>query len=187
MGIRNLFFGTTIVAVSALVASITTYKVIERNNTTETASTTTETIGLPAHKAAFTQASVPQQHIDLTDAADKSIHAVVHIKSTQNSRTQTIQRAPDIYDFFFGDGTGRRQEIRTQPRVGFGSGVILTEDGYIVTNHHVIDNADVIDVTLNDNRSFKGRLIGSDENTDLALIKIEVDEKLPALPVGNRK
>ena len=185
MGIRNLFFGTTIVAVSALVASITTYKVIERNNTTETASTTTETIGLPAHKAAFTQASVPQQHIDLTDAADKSIHAVVHIKSTQNSRTQTIQRAPDIYDFFFGDGTGRRQEIRTQPRVGFGSGVILTEDGYIVTNHHVIDNADVIDVTLNDNRSFKGRLIGSDENTDLALIKIEVDEKLPALPVGN--
>ena len=185
MGIRNLFFGTTIVAVSALVASITTYKVIERNNTTETASTTAETIGLPVHKAAFTQASVPQQHIDLTDAADKSIHAVVHIKSTQNSRTQTIQRAPDIYDFFFGDGTGRRQEIRTQPRVGFGSGVILTEDGYIVTNHHVIDNADVIDVTLNDNRSFKGRLIGSDENTDLALIKIEVDEKLPALPVGN--
>lgn len=183
MGIRNLFFGTTIVAVSALVASITTYKVIERNNTTETA--TTETIGLPVHKAAFTQASTPQQHIDLTDAADKSIHAVVHIKSTQNSRTQTIQRAPDIYDFFFGDGTGRRQEIRTQPRVGFGSGVILTEDGYIVTNHHVIDNADVIDVTLNDNRSFKGRLIGSDENTDLALIKIEVDEKLPALPVGN--
>lgn len=185
MGIRNLFFGTTIVAVSALVASITTYKVIERNNTTEKASATTEAIGLPVHKAAFTHSLAPQQHIDLTDAADKSIHAVVHIKSTQNSRTQTIQRAPDIYDFFFGDGTGRRQEIRTQPRVGFGSGVILSEDGYIVTNHHVIDNADVIDVTLNDNRSFKGRLVGSDENTDLALIKIEVDEKLPALPVGN--
>ena len=185
MGIRNLFFGTTIVAVSALVASITTYKVIERNNTTEKAPATTEAIGLPVHKAAFTHSLAPQQHIDLTDAADKSIHAVVHIKSTQNSRTQTIQRAPDIYDFFFGDGTGRRQEIRTQPRVGFGSGVILSEDGYIVTNHHVIDNADVIDVTLNDNRSFKGRLVGSDENTDLALIKIEVDEKLPALPVGN--
>lgn len=183
MGIRNLFLGTTIVAVSALVASITTYKVIERSDISET--TATEAIGLPIQKAAFTQPSAPQQHIDLTDAADKSIHAVVHIKSTQNSRTQTIQRAPDIYDFFFGDGTGRRQEIRTQPRVGFGSGVILTEDGYIVTNHHVIDNADVIDVTLNDNRSFKGRLIGSDENTDLALIKIEVDEKLPALPVGN--
>ena len=140
---------------------------------------------MPIQQAAFTQPSTPQQYIDLTDAADKSIHAVVHIKSTQNSKTQTIRRAPDIYDFFFGDGMGRQQEIRTQPRVGFGSGVILTEDGYIVTNHHVIDNADVIDVTLNDNRSFKGRLIGSDENTDLALIKIEVDEKLPALPVGN--
>ena len=147
--------------------------------------TETKTIGLPIQQAAFTQPSMPQQYIDLTDAADKSIHAVVHIKSTQNSKTQTIRRAPDIYDFFFGDGMGRQQEIRTQPRVGFGSGVILTEDGYIVTNHHVIDNADVIDVTLNDNRSFKGRLIGSDENTDLALIKIEVDEKLPALPVGN--
>ncbi len=183
MGIKNLFFGTAVVVASAAVASITTYKVIERNNKVEI--TETKTIGLPIQQAAFTQPSTPQQYIDLTDAADKSIHAVVHIKSTQNSKTQTIRRAPDIYDFFFGDGMGRQQEIRTQPRVGFGSGVILTEDGYIVTNHHVIDNADVIDVTLNDNRSFKGRLIGSDENTDLALIKIEVDEKLPALPVGN--
>ncbi len=183
MGIKNLFFGTAVVVASAAVASITTYKVIERNNKVEI--TETKTIGLPIQQAAFTQPSMPQQYIDLTDAADKSIHAVVHIKSTQNSKTQTIRRAPDIYDFFFGDGMGRQQEIRTQPRVGFGSGVILTEDGYIVTNHHVIDNADVIDVTLNDNRSFKGRLIGSDENTDLALIKIEVDEKLPALPVGN--
>ena len=183
MGIKNLFFGTAVVVASAAVASITTYKGIERNNKVEI--TETKTIGLPIQQAAFTQPSTPQQYIDLTDAADKSIHAVVHIKSTQNSKTQTIRRAPDIYDFFFGDGMGRQQEIRTQPRVGFGSGVILTEDGYIVTNHHVIDNADVIDVTLNDNRSFKGRLIGSDENTDLALIKIEVDEKLPALPVGN--
>ena len=183
MGIKNLFFGTAVVVASAAVASITTYKVIERNNKVEI--TETKTIGLPIQQVAFTQPSTPQQYIDLTDAADKSIHAVVHIKSTQNSKTQTIRRAPDIYDFFFGDGMGRQQEIRTQPRVGFGSGVILTEDGYIVTNHHVIDNADVIDVTLNDNRSFKGRLIGSDENTDLALIKIEVDEKLPALPVGN--
>jgi Do/DeqQ family serine protease len=131
------------------------------------------------------QAFGMQERVDLTDAADKSLHAVVHIKSTENSKTRTVRTAPDIYDLFFGDGMGRQQEIRTQPRVGFGSGVILTEDGYIVTNNHVIDGADEIDVTLNDNRSFKGRLVGSDDKTDLALIKIEVDEKLPALPVGD--
>jgi Do/DeqQ family serine protease len=184
MGIKNLIFGAAVVAVSASVASVTTYKVIEKNNTSNSVQTTGAT-EVPVLKASYSQATVPQRHIDLTDAADKSIHAVVHIKSTQNSRTQTIRRAPDIYDFFFGDGMGRQQEVRTQPRVGFGSGVILTEDGYIVTNHHVINGADELDVTLNDNRTFKGRLIGSDENTDLALIKIEVDEKLPALPVGN--
>ena len=184
MGIKNLILGAAVIAVSASVASVTTYKVIEKNNASQSVQAATAT-EVPVLKASYTQTSAPQRHIDLTDAADKSIHAVVHIKSTKNSRTQTIRRAPDIYDFFFGDGMGRQQEIRTQPRVGFGSGVILTEDGYIVTNHHVIDGADELDVTLNDNRTFKGRLIGSDENTDLALIKIEVDEKLPALPVGN--
>ena len=125
------------------------------------------------------------QRVDLTDAAEKSVHAVVHIKSTQNSKTRTVRRAPDIYDFFFGDGTGREQTIRTQPRVGFGSGVILSEDGYIVTNNHVIADADEIMVTLNDNRTLPARLVGTDENTDLALIKVESDDDLEYLPVGN--
>ncbi|MBQ6693470.1 MAG: Do family serine endopeptidase [Bacteroidaceae bacterium] len=125
------------------------------------------------------------QRVDLTDAAEKSVHAVVHIKSTQNSKTRTVRRAPDIYDFFFGDGTGREQTIRTQPRVGFGSGVILSEDGYIVTNNHVIADADEIMVTLNDNRTLPARLVGTDENTDLALIKVESDDDLDYLPVGN--
>lgn len=125
------------------------------------------------------------QRVDLTDAAEKSVHAVVHIKSTQNSKTRTVRRAPDIYDFFFGDGTGREQTIRTQPRVGFGSGVILSKDGYIVTNNHVIADADEIMVTLNDNRTLPARLVGTDENTDLALIKVESDDDLEYLPVGN--
>ena len=74
--------------------------------------------------------------------------------------------------------------MRTQPRVGIGSGVIISKDGYIVTNNHVIDKADEISVTLNDNREFKGRLIGTDPSTDLALIKIEADD-LPTIPVGD--
>ncbi len=183
-GIRNLFLGATVIAVSAVVASVTTYKVLE-NGKIMSANVAEEKNGLQLHKASMPQTFNMQERVDLTEAADKSLHAVVHIKSTENSKTRTIRRAPDIYDFFFGDGMGRQQEVRTQPRVGFGSGVILTEDGYIVTNNHVIDGADEIDVTLNDNRTFKGRLIGSDDKTDLALIKIEVDEKLPALPVGD--
>jgi Do/DeqQ family serine protease len=91
---------------------------------------------------------------------------------------------PDLFDFFFGDGMGRQQQIRTQPRVGFGSGVIISKDGYIVTNNHVIDGADEIDVKLNDNREFKGRLIGTDPNTDLALVKIEGDG-FPTIPIGD--
>jgi Do/DeqQ family serine protease len=126
----------------------------------------------------------PAQPVDLTDAAENSIHAVVHIKSTQLGRTQTIQQMPDLFDFFFGDGMGRQQQVRTQPRVGFGSGVIISKDGYIVTNNHVIEGADEIDVKLNDNREFKGKLIGTDPNTDLALIKIEGDE-FPTIPIGN--
>ncbi len=183
-GIRNLFLGATVIAVSAVVASVTTYKVLEKGNISSGNTTETEN-SLQLQKASMPQTFNMQERVDLTEAADKSLHAVVHIKSTENSKTRTIRRAPDIYDFFFGDGMGRQQEVRTQPRVGFGSGVILTEDGYIVTNNHVIDGADEIDVTLNDNRTFKGRLIGSDDKTDLALIKIEVDEKLPALPVGD--
>ena len=74
--------------------------------------------------------------------------------------------------------------MQTPERVGFGSGVIISKDGYIVTNNHVIDNADVISVKLNDGREYKGRVIGTDPSTDLALVKIEADE-LPTIPVGN--
>ena len=68
--------------------------------------------------------------------------------------------------------------------MGFGSGVIISKDGYIVTNNHVIDKADIISVKLNDGREFKGRIIGTDPSTDLALVKIE-GEDLPTIPVGD--
>lgn len=91
---------------------------------------------------------------------------------------------PDIFDFFFGDGRGQQRQIQTQPRVGFGSGVIISKDGYIVTNNHVVEGADEITVKLNDDRELKGRIIGTDPSTDLALIKIEGDD-FPTVPVGN--
>ena len=121
----------------------------------------------------------------MTQAAENSLHAVVHIKSTQEAKTRTVQQAPDIFDFFFGDGRGQQRQVQSQPRVGFGSGVIISKDGYIVTNNHVIEGADEISVKLNDNREFRGRVIGTDPSTDLALIKIESEDDLPTIPVGD--
>lgn len=180
--IKKLFGYTALMLGSALVAGVTTYVLMHKNAVKETVVAVPQEQGFAMPTALFD--SKPSQPVDLTDAAESSIHAVVHIKSTQLSKTQTIQQMPDIFDFFFGDGTGRQQQIRTQPRVGFGSGVIISKDGYIVTNNHVIDGADEIDVKLNDNREFKGRLIGTDPNTDLALVKIEGDD-FPTLPIGN--
>ncbi|HIZ01122.1 MAG TPA: trypsin-like peptidase domain-containing protein, partial [Candidatus Bacteroides merdipullorum] len=124
------------------------------------------------------------QPVDLTQAAETSVHAVVHIRSTQLGRTETVRTMPDIFDFFFGDPRGQERQVKTQPRVGFGSGVIISKDGYIVTNNHVVEDADEITVKLNDERELKGRVIGTDPDTDLALLKIEGDD-FPTLPVGD--
>ncbi len=178
----NSLFGISIIAASALVAGYTAYRVAGY--------TPVETVVAEEERPSFiTKAAFASpdglKRIDLTEAADKSLHAVVHIKSTAKGKTAIVRRAPDIYDFFFGDGMGRQQRVQTQPRVGFGSGVILSDDGYIVTNNHVIDGADEIQVTLNDNRTYAARLVGADANTDLALVKIEPDDKLPFLTVGD--
>ncbi|MBR3884032.1 MAG: Do family serine endopeptidase [Bacteroidaceae bacterium] len=181
--VKNSLLLLAIVFSSAVVAWATVRKMSVDNSDTD--STKVVENSFLARTASYSPQVNGMQRVDLTAAAEKSVHAVVHIKSTQNSKTKTIRRAPDIYDFFFGDGTGREQTVRTQPRVGFGSGVILSADGYIVTNNHVIDGADEVMVTLNDNRSYPARVVGSDENTDLALIKIEADGDLEYLTVAD--
>ena len=180
---RTITIGFAIVAFGVTVAGATAHIVANKTMVKEV-SEAESTLPSFVTKAVF-DGNSGLQRTDLTDAAEKSVHAVVHIKSTQNSKTRTVRRVPDIYDFFFGDGMGREQTIKTQPRVGFGSGVILSKDGYIVTNNHVIDNADEITVTLNDNRTLRARLIGTDEKTDLALIKVESDSDLEFLPIGD--
>lgn len=134
--------------------------------------------------SAYLAASGKMQPVDLTEAAEKTVHGVVHIKSTVKSRTQTYQEIPGLIEQFMYGARPRERQYRTQPQVGYGSGVILTKDGYIVTNNHVIEKADEIQVTLNDNRVFNATLVGADANTDLALIKIEGDE-FPVVPMGN--
>ncbi len=132
---------------------------------------------------------VPSALVDLTAAAETSVNAVVYIKVTTNSKTKTVAVQDPFADFFgdffgFGGGGTQRRQIQTPKREGAGSGVIISADGYIVTNNHVVSEADELLVKLNDNREFKGRIIGTDEQTDLALIKIE-GKDFPTLPIGD--
>ncbi len=116
--------------------------------------------------------------IDFTSAADKAIHSVVHVKNV--SVRKVVYNNPMI-EFFYGSRGG----IQQQEQVGTGSGVIISEDGYIVTNNHVIDGANDLEVTLNNNKTYKAKLIGTDSKMDVALLKIEANEKLPFIVFGD--
>jgi len=110
---------------------------------------------------------------DLTFAAKKSINAVVHVKNT------SIVKENDSWalQFFYGDDSRKR--------VGTGSGVIISPDGYIITNHHVIENSSEVIVTTNDNKEYKAEIVGSDEVTDVAVLKINSNEKFEYILFGD--
>jgi Do/DeqQ family serine protease len=131
----------------------------------------------PAALTTFTGLEGKAVPVDLTVAAEKTVHAVVHVKT--ESRVSRTYRNP-LYEFFY----GHPYQSEPEPVVGFGSGVIVSPDGYIITNNHVIKNSENISVTLNDNREFDAQLVGTDPSTDLAVIKIS-DEDLPFVPFGN--
>jgi serine protease Do len=107
--------------------------------------------------------------IDFTTAAENTVHTVVHVK---NVSVRTV--SDPIMEFFYGSRGGQQQE-----QIGTGSGVIISQDGYIVTNNHVVKDANDLEVTLNNNRSYKAKLIGTDSKMDIALLKIDSDVKLP--------
>ena len=133
------------------------------------------------------------QPVDLTFAAEKALPAVVHIRYVQNSKVKTVEVQDDPFGGFFSDPFGffgnpgggtRKQQVQTPKKEATGSGVIISQDGYIVTNNHVVEGADELTVTLNDNREFSARIIGTDKTTDLALIKVTAKD-LPTLPIGD--
>ncbi|MDO6517092.1 S1C family serine protease [Zobellia uliginosa] len=112
--------------------------------------------------------------VDFTVAAETTVNAVVHVKNV------TIDRTPHSFmDFFYGSGGNQR------PQVGTGSGVIISQDGYIVTNNHVISKATKLQVTLNNNKTYDAELVGTDPNSDIALIKIDAGKNLPYLAFGD--
>lgn len=117
-------------------------------------------------------------NFDFTLAAEKSVNAVVHVKTQYH---QMVGSPYSLYDFFFGERGYKYQEA---PVLSSGSGVIISDDGYIVTNNHVIESAEKIEVTLNDKRTYEAELIGTDPTTDIALLKIKEDN-LPFISYGN--
>lgn len=191
MNSNNLYSGLI-----ALVVSLTCFGVINQFNDTEKTVRVEHISKTPASQAVYTlDAEDKLVPLDFTKTAEEVVNAVVHIKSTQlypnksfnNFQKQTL---PEPFKDFFGNdyqqffGPRYQQkphapnlnEPRTQ--VGSGSGVIVSHDGYIMTNNHVIDNADDIEVTLHDNRTYKAKVVGTDPTTDLALLQIK-ERNLP--------
>lgn len=131
--------------------------------------------------------SVAPAPFDFTAASGRAMPAVVHIAAAASAKSASRNRRSQPYNpfrdffgddfFFFGNPFGG-------PQKGTGSGVIYSSDGYIITNNHVVDFADTIEVTLYDNRKFSARLVGADSKTDLAVLKIDADE-LPTLPMAD--
>ncbi|MCB0805495.1 MAG: Do family serine endopeptidase [Bacteroidales bacterium] len=118
---------------------------------------------------------------DFVDAADVTLHAVVHIKSELQQRNKTYNDFFDLFDDFFGNPNYR---YHNAPVIATGSGVIISPDGYVVTNNHVVQQAQKLEITLNDKRTYEAQVIGTDPTTDLALVKIDAED-LPFLKYGD--
>lgn len=165
----------TLVLISALGGAITlgTYKIfIEKDQPvviTKTEPSTSHFI--PTNNIVNTNNLVNAP--DFTAAAENTVHTVVHVKNVAMVSGQMT-----FEDLFY----GRRP---MQPQVGTGSGVIISPDGYIITNNHVIDGAQALSVTLNNNKEYNATVVGSDDKTDIALLKIEADEELPYSTFGD--
>jgi Do/DeqQ family serine protease len=122
--------------------------------------------------------ATPELGVNFEAAAEKTVHAVVHIKTFFK---EDSFMADPWHQFFFGDNGYRRNP---QQQMSTGSGVIISDNGFICTNNHVINNAEKVEVTLNNNKTFTAEIIGKDPNTDLALLKIE-ETGLPYITYGN--
>lgn len=136
---------------------------------------------IPASYANFRNAT-RSVDTDFTVAAELTVNAVVHVKVKAEVQAQGFRGGDPFFEYFFGPQF--RQQQQPQIREGAGSGVIISEDGYIVTNNHVIDKSKEIEVVLNDKRSFTAKVVGADPNTDIALLKIE-EKGLPYVIFGN--
>ena len=182
--LKNVFTILLVVLLSSLVAVAATSFLLKNNSKSDQSEIVNRAMisdGVfeqPVRAAAI--AAAPGS-LDFTEVAEASVHAVVHIKSVINPTRGGGSQSVDPFELFFGF---RFQRPDPQPKVGAGSGVIISTDGYIITNNHVIDGANELEVTLNDNRKYPAKVIGADPTTDVALVKIE-EKNLPTIPFGD--
>ena len=175
---KNVISAVLIIVISSGVAAVITAKILKSNENNGGVLEMYESVfKQPVRMTSYN--SVAAENTDFTYAAEKTVHAVVHIRVTTTITGE--RRYVDPFEYFFGYG-GQQQPPRQ--RSGSGSGVIISTDGYIITNNHVIEGADSISVTLNDKRTFNGKVIGGDASTDIALIKIDADDLQP-IPFGD--
>jgi Do/DeqQ family serine protease len=164
----NLF----IVALLAGGITLGAYKLFFEKNTYDWTDTKSETPFVNASMPAATN-TTGLAEIDFTIAAEKTVNAVVYVKN------MTVSRGNPLTEFFYGSEASKR------PQLGTGSGVIISPDGYIVTNNHVIKNATNLEITLNNNKSYDAQVVGADEVSDIALLKIDPEQPLPYLAFGD--
>ena len=164
--------GLVTVLLSVLISMLAAYGVVKAATVEEGDKVTRTENGMVTKTVNLAQSDYP----DLTYAAEAAVDAVVYVEVTV---TQQYQMSDPFFRFFFGDG-----EPQTREQQGSGSGVIIRPDGYIVTNNHVVANATKVQVTLNNNKVYDAKVIGTDPATDVALIKIDA-QGLPTLPFGD--
>ena len=182
MNKRNLILiiGAILLCSTTSIATVAVYRNFDGHHYT----TSSTTDAAPVQFASMSNTQIGQT--DLTIAAERTVHSVVHVKVKQKARSN--EGAMDgfndpFFEFFFGQPDNRRY-YEPETTTGAGSGVIISADGYIVTNNHVINNASEIEVTLNDKRTFTAKVIGADPTTDIALIKIDATDLQP-MAIGN--
>ncbi|MBW6490225.1 MAG: Do family serine endopeptidase [Lentimicrobium sp.] len=170
-------FGSLLMAIAGGVIALAAYTLMD--NRKENTNIITQDAKIPAYQTSMSGTYAPMVLPDFTEAASNTVHAVVHIKTE-------YQRKSSVYDYFFDfrDFFGERSPRGNTPILATGSGVIISPDGYIVTNNHVVTESNRVEVTLNDKRTYEAEIIGLDPSTDLALLKIDA-KNLPFVVYGN--
>lgn len=180
MSKRQYFAGLIFASLFGGLIAVGAYQMVDDEGSVQVIQQQAENVRFSNYPGA-TAESVPVE-LNFVDAAKIVTPGVVHIRSTKNGQSAAYNPIEDYFRDFFGEP--RRRQYQQKPSVGTGSGVIISHDGYIATNNHVVENADEIEILLNDNRTFEAEVIGTDPTTDLALLKIEA-KGLPMVKIGD--
>jgi Do/DeqQ family serine protease len=167
------FIKTFSIALGSAVLSIFIYDVYFKTNSKVVSKQVPETTLIPTNYT-YSSSNIAAELTDFTIAAEKTVHAVVHVKNTSSYDSDL----PAFYRYFYGDDV-------LPDRIGTGSGVIVSPNGYIITNHHVIEDNSEIEITTNDNKTYEATVVGSDPSSDIAVLKINTKEELPYVFFGN--